>query len=66
MTETRLRGTDKGEVVSEAFVDGEWVIVPDASYRHAVDVQMLKIAEAVLLDVPSGKPRRGRPPKPAA
>jgi hypothetical protein len=68
MIETRLRGTDKGDVVTEALVDGVWTVVD----RHALDVEMLKIGEAVMVDVnqtpdiETDKPRRGRPPKAVA
>jgi hypothetical protein len=49
MTETRQRGTDKGDVVTEELIDGVWVVVNEAAPDD----------EAPEAD----KPRRGRPRK---
>ena len=74
MTETRLRGTDKGEVVTEALVDGVWAVVP----TPAIDTAPLIVldesqAPASSATVAGGNvadtfptPRRGRPRKAAA
>ena len=53
MTETRERGTDKGDVVTETLIDGVWTVVTDFT-PHAV---------VAVTDPPADKPRRGRPPK---
>jgi hypothetical protein len=54
MTETRQRGTDKGDVVTEALIDGVWVVVvTDGPGPQPI------ADEAPEAD----KPRRGRPRK---
>lgn len=78
MTETRLRGTDKGEVVTEAFVEGVWVEVvtkgagpaPIADLVTAtvnLDGPVVFIGEGSVETAGDFAPkRRGRPPKSAA
>ena len=78
MSETRQRGTDKGDVVTEELRDGVWHVVPAiANSADAALVAMLESVGAVVVDVsadafgdtmlvPLAKPRRGRPPRVAA
>jgi hypothetical protein len=61
MTETRLRGTDKGEVVTEALVEGVWVEASDPIADVATEVDAA--GEAYDEMVASAPKRRGRPPK---
>lgn len=58
MTETRQRGTDKGDVVTEELRDGVWHVV--------ADVYFYGTATVVTAAPEAPKPRRGRPPKAAA
>jgi hypothetical protein len=63
MTETRLRGTDKGEVVTEALVEGVWV---DTAAPIAVVVTEVDAAGEAYDEMVASEPppkRRGRPPK---